>query len=69
MKQKDYGKVGVPMAPNVWGERETLRQMLLYTLLLIPLTLAPVTYGGLGLVYGVSAAAPGGMAAVGGGAG
>ncbi|CAN5672688.1 hypothetical protein BH23GEM3_BH23GEM3_09830 [soil metagenome] len=52
VKQKDYGRVGVPMAPNVWGERETMRQMLLYTLVLLPLTLAPVTYGGLGLVYG-----------------
>jgi heme o synthase len=60
VKQKDYGKVGVPMAPNVWGERHTLRQMLLYTLLLIPLTLAPVSYGGLGPVYGVSAAVLGG---------
>ncbi len=60
VKQKDYGKVGVPMAPNVWGERHTLRQMLIYTLLLIPLTLAPVTYGGLGPVYGVSAALLGG---------
>jgi protoheme IX farnesyltransferase len=56
VKQKDYGKVGVPMAPNVWGVAETMRQMLLYTLLLVPLTLAPVLYGGLGLVYGVSAA-------------
>ena len=56
VKQKDYGRVGVPMAPNVWGERETMRQMLIYTLLMIPVTLAPVTYGGLGAVYGVSAA-------------
>ncbi|HEX9936532.1 MAG TPA: heme o synthase [Longimicrobium sp.] len=56
VKQKDYGRVGVPMAPNVWGERETMRQMLFYTLLLVPVTLAPVTYGGLGFVYGVSAA-------------
>ena len=56
VKQKDYGRVGVPMAPNVWGERETMRQMLFYTLLLVPVTLAPVTYGGLGFTYGVSAA-------------
>ncbi|MBB4634836.1 heme o synthase [Longimicrobium terrae] len=56
VKQKDYGRVGIPMAPNVWGERETMKQMLLYTLILIPITLGPVTYGGLGAVYGVSAA-------------
>ena len=56
VKQKDYGKVGVPMAPNVWGERETLRQMLIYTLVLIPLTILPVGFGELGMVYGVCAA-------------
>jgi protoheme IX farnesyltransferase len=56
VKQKDYGRVGVPMAPNVWGVAETMRQMLLYTLMLVPLTIAPVLYGGLGLVYGASAA-------------
>jgi protoheme IX farnesyltransferase len=59
VKQKDYGRVGVPMAPNVWGERETMRQMLIYTLILVPLTLGPVTYGGLGAVYGVLALALG----------
>jgi protoheme IX farnesyltransferase len=56
VKQKDYGRAGVPMAPNVWGERETMRQMLIYTALLVPVTLAPVTYGGLGPVYGAAAA-------------
>ncbi len=56
VKQKDYGRVGVPMAPNVWGEQETLRQMLVYTGVLIVVTLVPVTFGGLGLVYGVLAA-------------
>jgi heme o synthase len=56
VKQKDYGRVGVPMAPNVWGDRHTMRQMLLYTIILIPVSLGPVTYGGLGAVYGVLAA-------------
>ena len=60
VKRKDYGRAGIPMAPNVWGERETMRQMLLYTLLLLPVTLAPVTYGGLGLVYGAAAVVLGG---------
>jgi protoheme IX farnesyltransferase len=59
VKQKDYGRVGIPMAPNVWGERETMRQMLLYTLILVPLSLGPVTYGGLGATYGVLATALG----------
>ena len=57
LKQKDYGKAGVPMAPLVWGERETKRQMFWYTLILIPITLLPYTFGALGAVYLVSAAA------------
>jgi len=56
LKQKDYGRAGVPMAPLVWGERETKRQMLWYTLILIPLTLLPYTFGVLGPIYLVSAA-------------
>ena len=55
VKQKDYGNVGVPMAPNVWGERETLRQMLIYTLILVPMSILPVGFGELGMVYGVCA--------------
>jgi hypothetical protein len=34
--------------------------MLVYTLILVPLTLVPVLYGGLGAIYGVGAAALGG---------
>jgi heme o synthase len=51
LKQKDYDRAGVPMAPLVWGERETKRQMLWYTLILIPLTVLPVAFGALGGVY------------------
>src|SRR3954471_5163288 len=59
LKQRDYGRAGVPMAPLVWGERETMRQMLWYTLILLPLTLLPSAFGALGLVYFVSAVALG----------
>ncbi len=55
VKQKDYGRVGVPMAPNVWGEKATLRQMMLYTGILLPITLIPATLGELGYIYGISA--------------
>ncbi|HEY9229990.1 MAG TPA: heme o synthase [Gemmatimonadaceae bacterium] len=55
LKQKDYGRAGVPMAPLVWGETETKRQMLWYTLILIPLTLLPYAFGALGVIYLVSA--------------
>ena len=60
LKQRDYGRAGVPMAPLVWGERETMRNMLWYTLILVPLTLLPVAFGALGLFYLVSAALLGG---------
>jgi protoheme IX farnesyltransferase len=55
-KQGDYGRAGVPMAPLVWGERETMRNMLWYTLILVPLTLLPVAFGGLGIPYLIMAA-------------
>ena len=50
-KQVDYSRAGVPMAPLVWGERETMRNMLWYTLILLPLTLLPVAFGALGIPY------------------
>jgi len=56
LKQRDYGRAGVPMAPLVWGERETMRNMLWYTLILVPLTLLPVAFGALGVLYLVCAA-------------
>ena len=59
LKQTDYGRAGVPMAPLVWGERETMRQMLWYMAILIPLTLLPVTFDAFGTIYLLSAAALG----------
>src|SRR3954469_6870720 len=64
-KQRDYGSAGVPMAPLVWGERETMRNMLWYTMILVPLTLLPVTFGALGVPYLVMAALLGGWLLVG----
>jgi protoheme IX farnesyltransferase len=55
LKQKDYGNAGVPMAPLVWGERETKHQMVWYTVILVPLTLLPYAFGALGWVYLASA--------------
>ena len=60
-KQKDYGNAKVPMAPLVWGERETMRQMFWYTIVLLVLTLLPVTYGAFGWIYGASAILFGGL--------
>ena len=55
LKQRDYGKAGVPMAPNIWGEQETINQMLWYMVVLIAITLLPVTFGAFGVIYLVSA--------------
>jgi heme o synthase len=55
LKQRDYGKAGIPMAPNIWGERETINQMLWYMLVLIAITLLPVTFGAFGTIYFISA--------------
>ena len=55
LKQRDYGNAGVPMAPLVWGEKETTRQMVWYAIILVALTILPVTFGALGVVYLVSA--------------
>ncbi len=55
LKQRDYGRAGVPMAPLVWGERETMDQMLWYTIILIALTVLPVAIGSFGMIYLLSA--------------
>ena len=65
LKQRDYGKAGVPMAPLVWGERETMRQMLWYALILIAITILPVTFGAFGRIYLVSALILGALMLVG----
>jgi protoheme IX farnesyltransferase len=53
----EYAAAGVPMLPVVAGPRETRRQMLLYTLMLWPASLAPWLLGLAGPVYAVSVAA------------
>jgi len=55
LKQADYGRAGIPMAPLIWGTRETMDQMLWYTLILIAVTLLPVTFGAFGAIYLVAA--------------
>jgi len=55
----DYAAAGVPMLPVVAGKQETRRQILYYTLLLIPISFMPVILGTSGIVYGVAAAAMG----------
>ena len=56
LMKDEYARVGVPMMPVVHGEKETRRQIVLYTLLLTVLTLLPVVFGFFGAIYAVCAA-------------
>ncbi|WP_374299806.1 heme o synthase [Ferrovibrio sp.] len=51
-RSDDYARAGVPMLPVVAGDRETRRQILIYSLLLVPITLSPWALGLAGSLYG-----------------
>jgi protoheme IX farnesyltransferase len=51
IRAKDYARAGVPMLPVVAGEKETRRQILLYSIQMLVLTLLPTAVGMLGLPY------------------
>jgi len=54
-RRGDYAAAGVPMMPVVAGDRETKRQMLVYTAFLIPATLVTVALGFSGMIYAITA--------------
>jgi protoheme IX farnesyltransferase len=58
-RSDDYARAGVPMLPVVAGEMATRRQILLYTLILVPLGVAPFALGYGGMLYGTAAVASG----------
>lgn len=60
-RSDDYARAGVPMLPVVSGKRETRRQILIYSLLLAPLGLAPMLLGAVGWLYGGLAAVLGAL--------
>ncbi len=49
----DYARAGVPMLPVTAGGDETRRQILLYTLFLVPLAISPSLIGYAGIAYAV----------------
>ncbi len=55
-KTGDYAKAGVPMLPVVAGKAHTRRQILIYALLLVPLSFVPLFLGIAGIAYGAAAA-------------
>lgn len=52
---EDYKRAKIPMMTVTAGAQATKIQMLLYTLALFPLTLAPFFLGAAGWIYGISA--------------
>ncbi len=53
---KDYGRAGVPMLPVVAGSKSTRLHIVIYTLVLAPVSVLPWVLGYTGPVYGLSAA-------------
>jgi heme o synthase len=51
LMKDEYARAGVPMLPVVRGERETRRQILLYTILLYAVSQLPFCAGAFGAVY------------------
>jgi len=53
--KENYAAARVPMLPVVRGDRETARQIVLYAAVLLAVSLTPVLWGGMGVVYLASA--------------
>ncbi len=60
-RKEDYAKVGIPMLPVTHGEAYTRLSILLYTILLVVITILPYLTGMSGLIYLVTAMILGGM--------
>jgi heme o synthase len=54
-RREEYAKVGMPMLPVTHGERFTLLHIVLYTIILVVVSLMPYGLGMSGLIYLVSA--------------
>jgi heme o synthase len=57
----DYARAGVPMLPVVAGHEETARQILLYTIVMVAVTLVFGPIGGMGWIYLTAALVLGGI--------
>ena len=56
----DYGRANVPMLPQVHGRKETARQMLMYSIVLVAISML-LGFRGFGLAYFLGAASLGGI--------
>jgi heme o synthase len=48
---RDYKRARIPMLPTAWGEVEARRQIFLYSIQLVVITLIPFSIGALGISY------------------
>jgi protoheme IX farnesyltransferase len=55
-RSSDYARAGVPMLPLVAGRAATIRQILIYSALLVAATALPCVLGFAGTIYGATAA-------------
>ena len=55
VRSEDYEAANVPMLPVVAGDRSTRRWIVIYSLLLLPVSLAPCATGAAGAIYGIGA--------------
>src|ERR1700681_2611107 len=60
-RSDEYARAGVPMLPVVAGRAATTRQILIYSALLVPISMLPWALGFAGTIYGVTAAMGGAM--------
>jgi heme o synthase len=63
-RTEDYARAGIPMLPVVAGDASTRRHILLYTLIVVPIGIAPWPLGFAGALYGVTAVITGAIMAV-----
>ena len=63
-RTEDYARARIPMLPVVSGDASTRRQIMLYTLILVPLGVAPGAFGYAGALYGVTAIVTGAIMVV-----
>jgi len=56
LRKDEYARAGVPMLPVVAGENETRRQILIYSVIVAVVGVAPALFGFAGLAYGMISA-------------
>ena len=55
LMKRNYAAAGIPMLPVVRGERETVKQIVLYSLVMVAITAVPFVWGTVGIAYLVAA--------------